>query len=391
VFAPAITSLIAPGLSGEAVGLAVLLTRIMIPTLLFVSLTYVAAGVLQVHSYFLLSSSISIPFNLLVIISLLFRGQDIILLGYVTTLGWFLQFLIQVPVLLKEKYRFFFKIDFQNEHTLLMFKQLLPILLGNSLLQLCMIIDRSFGTHLEAGTTATLAFGGNLFITITSIFIVAMSTVIFPRLSQYCLDGDNLRIRELLSNIFKILLFILLPYLVLVLCYHQEIIALVYERGAFTGKSTSMTSLAFLGYSFAVAGYACQEIFNRVYYALKKFKIPMLVSMLCIGLKLLLDFLLFRTAGIIGISASTAFCLLLYAIIMGLLLYKEIGNFLSQDLLYFILQLSVPVAGMLAVIFTSRYLEFGGRLAFLLPLILSGCVYLGICYFSSIRKSIFVK
>ncbi|MCX5780314.1 MAG: hypothetical protein NTV45_05755, partial [Firmicutes bacterium] len=64
VFAPALTSLFAPGLSDDVFGLAVLLTRIMIPTLLFVSLTYVAAGVLQVHGYFLLSSSISIPFNL---------------------------------------------------------------------------------------------------------------------------------------------------------------------------------------------------------------------------------------------------------------------------------------------------------------------------------------
>jgi putative peptidoglycan lipid II flippase len=195
VFAPAITGLIAPGLSEDVFDLAVMLTRIMMPTLLFVSLTYVAAGVLQVHNYFLLSSSISIPFNLLVVGALLLKGEDIIFLGYITTLGWFLQFLIQMPVLFKEKYQFFFRIDFKNEHTVLMFKQLMPILLGNSLLQLCLIIDRSFATHLEPGTTSALAFGSNLFVTITSIFIVAMSTVVFPRLSQYCLDGNTLGIR----------------------------------------------------------------------------------------------------------------------------------------------------------------------------------------------------
>ncbi len=391
MFAPAITGLIAPGLSEDVVDLAVLLTRIMIPTLLFVSLTYVAAGVLQVHNYFLLSSSISIPYNILVVSSLLIKGEDIIFLGYVTTLGWFLQFLIQVPVLFKEKYKFFLRIDFKNEHTVLMFKQLLPILLGNSLLQLCLIIDRSFATHLEPGTTAALAFGSNLFVTITSIFIVAMSTVVFPRLSQYCLDGDTAGIRSLLNNIFKILLFILLPYIVLVLVYNQEIIALVYERGAFTGKSTDMTALAFLGYSFAVVGYACQEIFNRVYYALKRFKIPMLVSMLCIGLKLLLDFWLFETSGIIGISASTAFCLLLYAIIMALLLRREIGNFLDRSSFYFVFQLGLPVLGMMAVILGSRYLPLTGRFTFLIPLLASGCVYLLIAYFTSIIKSIFTK
>jgi putative peptidoglycan lipid II flippase len=388
VFAPAVTSLIAPGLRSDVFDLAVHLTRIMIPTLLFVSLTYVAAGILQVHGYFLLSSSISIPFNLLIIISLYFKGNDIIFLGYVTTLGWFLQFLVQVPVLLKEKYRFFGRIDFKNEHTVLMFKQLMPILLGNSLLQLCLIIDRSFATHLEEGTAGALGYGSNLFVTITSVFIVAMSTVIFPRLSQYCLENDYARVRSLLSSIFKILLFILVPYLVLVIFYHQEIIALVYEHGAFTDKSTIISSLAFLGYSFAVLGYACQEIFNRVYYALKKFKIPMQVSILCIALKLLLDLIFFRTAGILGISVSTAVCMLIYAIIMGVLLHREINSFLGRDMVYFIFQLGLPIAGMMAVILASRYLSWNGRLAFLLPLLLSGLVYLGIAYVSPLRHSI---
>jgi len=119
------------------------------------------------------------------------------------------------------------------------------------------------------------------------------------------------------------LLFILLPYMILIGFYHQQIISLVYERGAFTDKSTSMTALAFLGYSFAVLGYACQEIFNRVYYALRKFKIPMYVSVFCISLKLVLDLLLYRTAGIVGISLSTAVCLLTFAVIMGIFCTKR--------------------------------------------------------------------
>lgn len=391
IFAPALTGLIAPGLSGEVVDLAVLLTRIMIPTLLFVSLSYVAAGVLQVHGHFLLSSSISIPFNLLVIAALLLRGEDIILLGYVTTIGWLLQFLIQLPVLMREKYRFFWRIDFHDQYTVAMFKQLAPILLGNSLLQLCLIIDRSFATHLEPGTTAALAFGSNLFVTATSIFVVAMSTVVFPRLSQYCLDGDKAQIRALLGNIFKILLFILLPYLVLVIFYNREIIALVYQRGAFTDRSTSITALAFLGYSMAVAGYACQEIFNRVYYALKRFTIPMKASLFCLALKLVLDLALFRSTGIAGIALSTAACLLLYACILAWLLHQELGAFLDRKLGIFLLRLMLPAAGMVLVIIGGRLLGLDGRFTFLLPLLASGLVYLGISYFSNIRYSILLK
>lgn len=387
IFAPTLTSIIAPGLSDDVISLAVMLTRIMLPTLVFVSLTYVAAGVLQVHGHFLLSASISIPFNILVIASLLLKGDDLIMLGYVTTLGWLLQFLIQVPVLLKEKYHFWGRLNFQNEHTVLLFKQLLPILLGNSLLQLCLIIDRSFSTHLQEGTTAALAFGSNLFVTVTSVFIVAMSTVVFPRLSQYCLEGDKDRISGLLRNIFQILLFILVPYLILVVFYNRELIALVYQRGAFTGESTSITALAFLGYSLGVAGYACQEIFNRVYYALKKYHIPMKVSIVCIVLKLVLDLFLFRTKGIIGISVSTSAVMLLYALIIGLLLRREIGSYMGRTLWRFLVHLIMPVSAMTGVILLGRWLHYEG-LKFLLPLSVSGLVYVGVAYLTPIRSII---
>lgn len=393
IFAPAITHVIAPGLSGEVVNIAVLLTRIMLPTLLFVSLTYVTAGVLQVHGYFLWSAAISIPFNLLIIAALVLKGDDIILLGYVTTIGWLLQFLIQFPVLVKEKYRFFGRIDFKNEQTVNMFRQLIPILLGNSLLQLCLIIDRSFATHLGEGTTAALGFGSNLFVTITSVFIVAMSTVVFPRLSKYCLERDFPQIRVLMGSIFKILCFILVPYLILVVTYHQEIIALVYERGAFTTKSTQMTSTAFLFYSFAVVGYACQEIFNRFYYALKKFRIPMTASMICLALKVTLDLVLYKTAGIVGISASTAVCLLVYAIIMSILANREIGGFAHTGLLVFLMRMLPSVGVMLAIIFIFKLLFSTGGLVmgFLLPFVLSGCAYLGAARLTRIDRVFYLR
>ncbi len=392
VLAPALTRFLPAGMQGDVSALAVLLTRIMMPTLLFVTLTYITAGVLQVHGYFLLSAAISIPFNFLIIASLLWKGQDIVFLGYVTTLGWFLQFLIQLPVLFKEKYRFPFTIDWKNEHTVNMFKQLLPILLGNSLLQLCLIIDRSFGLHLDEGTASALGLGSNLFITITGVFIVAMSTVIFPRLSKYCLDQDYRLVRSMLRYSFKILLFILLPYLLLVVAYSQDIITLVYQRGAFNASSTQLTATAFLCYSFAVVGYACQEVFNRVYYALKKFNIPMLVSLACLFLHVVLNLLFFRSSGIAGLAISTAVALLVYAIVMGFMVYRVIGAFLGSDFWNFLLRLALPVSGMLICIILCRhFLPAGLWTSFLLPLLLSGLVYLLLAWWGGLAKEIILK
>ncbi|MEN6347923.1 MAG: lipid II flippase MurJ, partial [Syntrophomonas sp.] len=142
----------------------------------------------------------------------------------------------------------------------------------------------------------------------------------------------------------------------------------------------------------AVPGYACQELLNRVYYALKKFRMPMAVSLFCLLLKLVLDLLLFKTSGIAGISLSTAFCLLLYGVIMIFMVRREIGGFMGKELLSFAVKLLLPTAGMLAVIVGfKQFMGAASMFFFLLPLGLSGCVYLGIAYLSGLKRDIVLK
>ncbi|MDD5603329.1 MAG: lipid II flippase MurJ, partial [Eubacteriales bacterium] len=84
---------------------AVLLIKVMAPSLIFVCLTYISSGILQIHGRFIYTALISLPFNIAIIIVLLSKGADIKLLGIVTTAGWAMQFLVQLPALYRERYR----------------------------------------------------------------------------------------------------------------------------------------------------------------------------------------------------------------------------------------------------------------------------------------------
>ncbi len=392
LFAPVAAKLILPGLDSGTAGVAASLTRIMFPTLIFICLAYITSGILQVHKHFLISSLISIPFNLLIITALLIWKNDIFVLGYVTTIGWLLQFLVQLPVLLKEKYRFSLKLHFENPHTREVYMKLLPILLGNAALQLCLITGRAFASHLDEGSGAALSFGSTLFTTITSVFIVAMSTVTFPDLSKYCLERDFDRLKGLLKYIFKVLFLILVPYILFVTLYSRDIIQLVYQRGIFTDRSTDMTSEAFLFYSFCIAGYVSQEIFNRVYYALKKYNTPMKLSLICITINLVLVALVYKSYGIAGIAASTAVSFLVYAVLMGISIRKEIGNFLGRDFIGFLARLALCSAGILAVSVLFGLLKLGGVVgSLLLPLAVGAAVYLVLAYLTGILKETILR
>ncbi len=391
VAAPWITHLIAPGLDEQIESISITLCRIMMPTLLFVNLTYFSTGILQVHGHFLLSSLISLPFNLIIIAALFLKPGDLLFLGYMTTLGWLLQYLIQCPVLLKYGYHMGRKLNFLNPYSRSLYRNLLPILLGNSLFQLCLIIDRSFATNLTDGTAAALSFGSNLFITITSVIVIAMTTVIFPRLSSYCLTLDYEKIRILMGNVFKVFLFILTPYLFIVLCYHQQIIALVYERGAFNADSTHLTALSFLFYSFAIIGYACQEVFNRVYYAMKKFKIPMYTSLGCLLLNALVTGILYRPFGITGIALSTSCCMLLYALVMYMLLRKDIGHGMISGVITYFLRLLLPLAAMGATMLIGHVLLGDSIVSAFVAALAGGLVYLTAAFVLKLHRVIFAN
>jgi len=103
----------------------------------------------------------------------------------------------------------------------------------------------------------------------------------------------------------------------------------------------------------------------------------MYASLVCLTLHFVLNLLFYRQAGIAGLALSTAVCLLVYALIMGLIVRRVIGPFLGQNFANYSLRLCLPAAGMIATILVCRYLFVSGLLlSFLLPLLASGMVYL---------------
>jgi len=393
VCAPIITKLLLPGLKGEILSMSILFTRIMFPTFLFICLAYTVASILQVHKYFVLSSIISIPFNLVIIVSILFFRDNIVLLGYATTIGWLLQFAVQLPIMIKKKkQKYSLKVNFKDKNTKIIYRQIFPVLIGNAGLQICLIMNRAFASNLGEGATSALSFGSNLFLTITSIFIVAMSTVSFPDLSKYCLNRNFDEVRELLSYILKVLSLILIPYLAIVIVYNRDIIMLVYERGSFNAKSTQMTSTAFLYYSFCIVGYMVQEIFNRILYALKKYNIPMILSIGCILINWIMVTTLYKKFAIAGIAGSTAITFLFYTIIITTLLKKEIGNFLSRDLFIYSMKVLFATLVMITVFMVFKYTNNSDIIkSFYVPIIVGSLLYMVAIYSTGIFKEVFVR
>src|SRR6202044_3855777 len=115
VFSPQLVALMAPGFDPEKAALTALLTRIMFPFILLVSLAALVMGMLNSKSVFAMPAMASSFFNLGAIVGGVILGYWIdphfgtgalIGLGVATVLGGALQLAVQLPSLARLGYRF---------------------------------------------------------------------------------------------------------------------------------------------------------------------------------------------------------------------------------------------------------------------------------------------
>lgn len=388
LLAEPVVKILLPGITGENLSLAVKLMYIMLPSLWCVLVAYIISGVLQNSRVFFISSVMSLPFNAVIICSLFFPGVDIVTVGIVTTIGWFLHIAIQLPSFYKKGYRFIVK---QKEVKSLSGgnRELIWIFISNMMFQACFMIDKAFVSG-DSGAASTINYASNLFITIASVFVVAMSNVVFPSISKNYEEGNIGYVKSLLKNMIIIMLAIFVPFILVTSCFGENIISLLYERGEFTPELARSTGTLFAIYTLGAFGYVCQELFNKILYLDGKYSYTVIGTVVVIALKPLINFIV-KDSGAVAISLATTALFTLYAVNIAFAICKVTGNYFDKELLKNILKIifagacALGVFKLFAIMFPAITSD---KLKFLIPLAVCGGVYCGVLLVSGIVKII---
>lgn len=392
ILAKPLTKLLLPNISGADFELALRLTYIMLPSFIFVCLAYIISGILQNSRVFFIPSIVSLPYNVIIIASLFFPGVTIEQIGIATTIGWFLHIVIQLPHFYKKGYRFIYiskeKKPLQKSRADL---SIWWIFLSNLMFQLCFIIDKAFVSG-DTGKTAVLNYASTLFTTISSVFVVAMSSVVFPAISKNYEEGKIEYVRELIGYIITVMLTVFVPFLLVVSLFGEQIIGLVYERGQFTHESTVATAAAFAIYSFGILGYVAQELINKIMYLASKYIYTILGTVVVVAAKFVLDYLFVPKYGTNFASVSTSVLLTLYAIMAFVVLKNIIGNYLSKNVIMNMLKVLASGGASLVVYFIMKLavpsIVNTQSIVFVVPIAICGVVYIATAFVLGLHKQL---
>ena len=309
IFARPLVSLIAPDISAEASSLAVGLTRIMFPMIIFTGLAFSFVGILQSLGEFNIPALISLVSNAIMVAYLfcLNRYFGIVGLALAMLIGWMAQAVIQIPKVHSLGFRYRPSLRIFDSELLRAAKSALPILIGTWTTPICNLINTRFASGIEGGRAMTaIGYANRLYTVIVGIFSFVATNLLFPYFSRAEAEGDRSGAERMIRTSIKTLVYIIAPIAAGIMFLSVPFTSLVYERGVCTASDTALTATALSRYAVGMIFMAANEVIVKALFAAERPRISMISSLVSMSFNIVLVTFLADRLGVGGIALASS-------------------------------------------------------------------------------------
>ena len=320
VGAPWILRVYAAGFDSEKMDLAVSMTRILSPFLLFVALAAVAMGVLNTCGRFFLPALAPASFNVMVILSVVilvpilprFGVEPALALAIGAVAGGALQFLVQLPALRREGFHLRLQLALRDPALRRIGWLMVPATFGLAATQINILVDTLLASRFGDGPMTYLTIAFRLMQLPIGVFGVAIATANLARVSRNAAHGDHAAMRGNLAASLRVASVLALPAMFGLIALRAPIVRMLFEHGQFDADDTARTAGAVLCYSFGLFAYAVTKIQVPTFYALGDTRTPVLGSVTSVSVKIAANFVFiaaFRRLGFdpfLGLAMATS-------------------------------------------------------------------------------------
>jgi putative peptidoglycan lipid II flippase len=322
--APYLIDIIAPGFEGERRELTIRLVRILFPGAGLLVLSAWCLGVLNSHHRFFISYTAPVAWNVAIITSLIFFGGRVgqfplaEMAAWGALIGSALQFLVQLPTVLKLVRRLRPVIDLTSVHVKTVVKNFLPVFMSRGVIQISAFIDEVIASYLPIGAMAGLTYAQSLYTLPVSLFGMSVSAAELPAMSRAV--GTDQQVAHVLRNRLNAglrrIAFFIVPSAIAFLFLGDVIAAVLYQTGQFQRDAAVYVWGILAGSSIGLLAATLGRLYSSTYYALHDTRTPLLYAIIHVLLTTILGYLcaipLPRLIGIdpkwgvVGLTASAS-------------------------------------------------------------------------------------
>jgi putative peptidoglycan lipid II flippase len=296
---PLMIAVIAPGFTGEKRALTITITRVLFPGAGLLVLSAWCLGVLNSHHRFLLSYAAPVVWNAAMIATLLAfgRGSELprlaVLLAWGSVVGSGLQFLIQLPVVLRVAPDLRFALDVRSAHVRTVARNFVPVFISRGVVQLSAYIDALLASLLPTGAVTGISNAALLYTLPVSLFGVSVAASELPGMSGAA-DVDETgaeAVRARLDAGLRRIAFFVVPSSVAFLALGDVVAGAVLQTGRFTRADAVYVWGILAGSSIGLVASTLGRMYSSTFYALRDTKTPLRYALVRVSVTTVLGYL----------------------------------------------------------------------------------------------------
>jgi len=326
IFMPAIVgTIVAPKFADtpDKFDLTVALTRIMFPYLFCMSLVAMLSGVLNSFRRYFLAAFVPVLLNIIligVLAAALHYGISARATGL--WLGWgvfgsgFAQLALIFAGVHREGFSMRLTLPTVTPNVRRLLVLMVPALLTGGVAQINLLVGQIIASA-QDGAIALLNYADRINQLPLGVIGIAIGVVLLPELSRALRAGKTEEVEHLQNRSLEFALGLTVPAAVGLMVIPEPIVALLYQRGAFTAETSALTASALAAFAAGLPAYVLIKVFQPAYFAREDMKTPFWFSTVQMVANIAGSLALFPTLGHVAIAAATSFSAWLNALLLG--------------------------------------------------------------------------
>ncbi|MFW1534701.1 murein biosynthesis integral membrane protein MurJ [Vibrio parahaemolyticus] len=385
------------GPAAEKFELASLMLKITFPYLWFITFVALSGAILNTLGKFAVSSFTPVFLNVMIILAAWFispqMSQPEIGLAIGVFLGGLVQFLFQIPFLIKAGVMVKPKWGWRDPGVVKIRTLMIPALFGVSVSQINLLFDTFIASFLQTGSISWLYYSDRLLEFPLGLFGIAIATVILPALSRKHVDSQSEGFAHTMDWGVRMVTLLGIPAMLGLMALAKPMLMVLFMRGEFSPQDVHQASLSLLAYASGLLNFMLIKVLAPGYYSRQDTKTPVKYGIIAMVTNMVFNAIFAYFYGYVGLAIATA----LSAFVNMALLYRGLhiaGVYqITKRTVFFIIRLVVAGAAMVAAILwqledMSVWLEWSfahrsGMLGILIGL--GAAVYLAVLFLTGVR------
>lgn len=333
----------------QKITLTIFLTRLMFPYIMFISIAALIQAILNTYGVFVPSATTPILLNVSIIgigLAASTRIEPALAMSIGVVVGGVLQLLFPLPFMISKGVRFGFRFDLKNPGVRRVFFLMLPGIVGAGVYQINVLVSEFIAATLEEGSVAALRFSNVLVELVLGVFIISISTVILPALSEKAGKGDRKGMIENLSFALRLVFIITLPATVGLAILRYPIVRMLFRYGQFTEQSAGMVTYALIFHALGLCGTGGTRVVVQMFYSMKDTRSPVYVGAVVMAANLALCYILSGPLRLGGIALAGSIAAYINFFALVFILKKRVGGVVRGDVFVCFIKSLVSSIGM---------------------------------------------